>query len=152
MLLTFDGTEQASHTGSLGRALVHAPPWGLPSSGFPAKGSDPPEADPSLEGPLPTAPAAEQLLRARSPCLRSALRLAAENEQRCVRPTAASHYLNDEHPCIGGYRRLFEARASPLGGGPAPATRRPVSLAFHDAEPASARSSRLGPACSAVPP
>jgi len=43
-----------------------------------------------------------------------------------------------EHPCLVSYRHLFEAYASPLAVGLAPATRRPVDLAFHDAESASA--------------
>jgi hypothetical protein len=42
-----------------------------------------------------------------------------------------------EHPCLVSYRHLFEACASPLADGLAPATRRPVDLAFHDAESAS---------------
>jgi hypothetical protein len=41
-----------------------------------------------------------------------------------------------EHPCLVSYRHLFEACASPVASGLAPAARRPVSLAFHDAEPA----------------
>jgi len=43
-----------------------------------------------------------------------------------------------EHPRLISYRHLFEAYASPLADGLAPATRRPVDLAFHDAESASA--------------
>jgi len=43
-----------------------------------------------------------------------------------------------EHPRLVSYRHLFEAYASPLADGLAPATRRPVDLAFHDAESASA--------------
>jgi len=42
-----------------------------------------------------------------------------------------------EYPRLVSYRRLFEACASPLANGLAPATRRPVDLAFHDAGPAS---------------
>lgn len=42
-----------------------------------------------------------------------------------------------EHPRLVSYRHLFEAYASPLADGLAPATRRPVNLAFHDAEFAS---------------
>jgi hypothetical protein len=48
-----------------------------------------------------------------------------------------------EYPCFVSYRHLFEAHASPLVDGLAPATRRPVDLAFHDAESASARFIRL---------
>jgi len=48
-----------------------------------------------------------------------------------------------EHPRLVSYRHLFEAYASPLADGLAPATRRPVDLAFHDAPSASAGSSRL---------
>jgi len=47
-----------------------------------------------------------------------------------------------EHPCLVSYRHLFETYASPLAVGLAPATRRPVNLAFHDAESASAGSRR----------
>jgi hypothetical protein len=43
-----------------------------------------------------------------------------------------------EHPRLVSYRHLFEACASPLADGLAPATRRPVNLAFHDARSASA--------------
>jgi hypothetical protein len=42
-----------------------------------------------------------------------------------------------EHPRLVRYRHLFEAYASPVADGLAPATRRPVNLAFHDAELAS---------------
>jgi len=42
-----------------------------------------------------------------------------------------------EHPRLVSYRHLFEACASPLARGLAPGTRRPVNLAFHDAEFAS---------------
>jgi hypothetical protein len=45
---------------------------------------------------------------------------------------------NYEHPRLMSYRHLFEAYAPPLADGLAPATRRPVDLAFHDAESASA--------------
>jgi hypothetical protein len=38
-----------------------------------------------------------------------------------------------EYPRLVSYRHLFEACASPVAGGLAPATRRPVDLAFHDA-------------------
>jgi len=38
-----------------------------------------------------------------------------------------------EHPRLVSYRRLFEALASPVACGLAPATKRPVNLAFHDA-------------------
>jgi len=51
--------------------------------------------------------------------------------------------LDYEHPRLVSYRHLFEAYASPLAGGLAPTTRRPVDLAFHDAESASAGLSRL---------
>jgi len=43
-----------------------------------------------------------------------------------------------EHPCLVCYRHLFETYASPFADRLAPATRRPVDLAFHDAESASA--------------
>jgi len=43
-----------------------------------------------------------------------------------------------EYPRLVRYRHLFETYASPLAVGLAPATRRPVDLAFHDAESASA--------------
>jgi len=43
-----------------------------------------------------------------------------------------------EHPCLVSYRHLFETYASPLADRLAPMTRRPVDLAFHDAESASA--------------
>jgi len=43
-----------------------------------------------------------------------------------------------EYPCFVSYRHLFEAYASPLADGLASTTRRPVDLAFHDAESASA--------------
>jgi len=43
-----------------------------------------------------------------------------------------------EHPCLVSYRHLFETYASPLADRLAPVTRRPVDLAFHDAESASA--------------
>jgi len=43
-----------------------------------------------------------------------------------------------EYPCFVSYRHLFEAYASPLANGLASTTRRPVNLAFHDAESASA--------------
>jgi hypothetical protein len=43
-----------------------------------------------------------------------------------------------EHPRLVSYRHLFETYASPLADGLAPVTRRPVDLAFHDAESASA--------------
>jgi len=43
-----------------------------------------------------------------------------------------------EYPCFVSYRHLFEAYASPLADRLAPMTRRPVDLAFHDAESASA--------------
>jgi hypothetical protein len=42
-----------------------------------------------------------------------------------------------EYPRLVSYRHLFEACASPVADGLAPATRRPVDLAFHDAESAS---------------
>jgi hypothetical protein len=42
-----------------------------------------------------------------------------------------------EHPRLVSYRLLFETFASPLTLGLAPVARRPVNLAFHDAEPAS---------------
>jgi hypothetical protein len=42
-----------------------------------------------------------------------------------------------EHPCLASYRHLSETCVSPVAGGLVPATRRPVSLAFHDAELAS---------------
>jgi len=42
-----------------------------------------------------------------------------------------------EYPRLVSYRHLFEACASPLARGLAPVTRRPVNLAFHDAEFAS---------------
>jgi hypothetical protein len=42
-----------------------------------------------------------------------------------------------EYPRLVSYRHLFEACASPLACGLAPVTRRPVNLAFHDAEFAS---------------
>jgi len=42
------------------------------------------------------------------------------------------------------YRHLFEAYASPLADGLASTTRRPVNLAFHDAESASAGFFRVG--------
>jgi hypothetical protein len=38
-----------------------------------------------------------------------------------------------EYPRLVCYRHLSEAYASPLADGLAPATRRPVDLAFHDA-------------------
>jgi len=43
-----------------------------------------------------------------------------------------------EYPRLVCYRHLSEAYASPLADGLAPATRRPVDLAFHDARSASA--------------
>jgi len=46
-----------------------------------------------------------------------------------------------EYPRLVSYRHLFEACASPVANGLAPATRRPVDLAFHDAESASVGSS-----------
>jgi len=49
-----------------------------------------------------------------------------------------------EHPHLVSYRHLFEARASPLARGLAPTTRRPVDLAFHDAESASVDLARVG--------
>jgi len=49
-----------------------------------------------------------------------------------------------EHPRFVSYRHLFETYASPLADGLAPVTRRPVNLAFHDAEFASARSIEVG--------
>jgi hypothetical protein len=49
-----------------------------------------------------------------------------------------------EHPRLVSYRHLFEAYASPLADGLAPATRRPVDLAFHDAESASAGFVKVG--------
>jgi len=49
-----------------------------------------------------------------------------------------------EYPRLVSYRHLFEACASPLADGLAPATRRPVDLAFHDAESASAGFERVG--------
>jgi hypothetical protein len=49
-----------------------------------------------------------------------------------------------EHPCFVSYRHLFEAHASPLADGLAPATRRPVDLAFHDAESASVGFVKVG--------
>jgi hypothetical protein len=42
-----------------------------------------------------------------------------------------------EHPRLVSYRHLFETRASPMVSGLVPATKRPVNLAFHDAEFAS---------------
>jgi len=42
-----------------------------------------------------------------------------------------------EYPRLVSYRHLFEAYASPLTDGLAPAARRPVNLAFHDARFAS---------------
>jgi len=48
-----------------------------------------------------------------------------------------------EYPCFVSYRHLFEAYASPLADGLASTTRRPVDLAFHDAESASAGLSGL---------
>jgi len=42
-----------------------------------------------------------------------------------------------EYPRLVSYRHLFETYASPVADGLAPATRRPVNLAFHDAEFAS---------------
>jgi len=42
-----------------------------------------------------------------------------------------------EYPRLVSYRHLFEACASPVADGLAPVTRRPVDLAFHDAESAS---------------
>jgi len=49
-----------------------------------------------------------------------------------------------EYPCFVSYRHLFEAYASPLANGLASTTRRPVNLAFHDAESASAGFFRVG--------
>jgi len=49
-----------------------------------------------------------------------------------------------EYPCLVSYRHLFEAYASPLADGLAPATRRPVDLAFHDAESASVGFVKVG--------
>jgi hypothetical protein len=49
-----------------------------------------------------------------------------------------------EYPRFVSYRHLFEAYASPLAVGFAPETRRPVNLAFHDAESASAGFLRVG--------
>jgi len=43
-----------------------------------------------------------------------------------------------EYPRLVSYRHLFETYASPLADGLAPATRRPVNMAFHDAPFASA--------------
>jgi len=48
-----------------------------------------------------------------------------------------------EYPCFVSYRHLFEAYASPLADGLASMTRRPVDLAFHDAESASVGFFRL---------
>jgi hypothetical protein len=50
------------------------------------------------------------------------------------------HY---EYPRLVSYRHLFEACAPPVADRLAPATRRPVDLAFHDAESASVGSIRL---------
>jgi len=49
-----------------------------------------------------------------------------------------------EHPRLVSYRHLFEAYASPVAIGLAPVTRRPVDLAFHDAESASVDFIRVG--------
>jgi hypothetical protein len=55
-----------------------------------------------------------------------------------------------EYPCFVSYRHLFEAYASPLADGLAPMScfrnrpTRPVDLAFHDAESASAGFFRVG--------
>jgi hypothetical protein len=46
--------------------------------------------------------------------------------------------LDYEYPRLVSYRLLFEAFASPLTLGLAPATKGPVNLAFHDAPFASA--------------
>jgi hypothetical protein len=78
-----------------------------------------------------------ELVRPPATCL--AARCGAQT--RCVRPTSASHCFDYEYPYLVSYRHLFEARASPLAGEPALATRRPVDLAFHDARSASAGSS-----------
>jgi len=48
-----------------------------------------------------------------------------------------------EHPRLVSYRHLFETYASPVAIGLAPVTRRPVDLAFHDAESASVGFTRL---------
>jgi hypothetical protein len=45
-----------------------------------------------------------------------------------------------EYPCLVSYRHLFEAYAPPVTDGLAPEARRPVDLAFHDAQSASAGS------------
>jgi len=51
--------------------------------------------------------------------------------------------LDNEYPRLVHYRLLFEAYASPLTLGLAPAAERPVKLAFHDARFASADPPRL---------
>jgi hypothetical protein len=57
---------------------------------------------------------------------------------------------DNEYPCFVSYRHLFEAYASPLADGLAPVSyfrsrpTRPVDLAFHDAESASAGSFWVG--------
>jgi len=108
-----------------------------PPTGFPRRILTPPETELLFRTRHPPCQRKDGSPRASSPFLWSALRLAAVERTRCVRSISASPLPDYEHPCLVSYRHLFEARASPLAVGLAPATRRPVDLAFHDAESAS---------------
>lgn len=68
-----------------------------------------------------------------------------EGQSRCVRPTFASHFFDNEHPRLGSYRHLSGACAPSLAHELALTATKPVDLAFHDARSASGDIDRLAP-------
>jgi len=135
---TFDGTNRAPHTGSLEHMLVHVPLRSLLPAGFPHEGSTPPEAELLFRAHCTPR---QRPNAAHFELARPSYGLSCDSPRRTntMRTTDFCFPLPDyEHPRFVRYRHLFEAYASPLADRLAPATRRPVDLAFHDAQSASA--------------
>jgi len=112
-------------------------------AGFPHEGSTPPEAEPLFRAHHDRASGSV----AHFELVHPSYGLSCDSPRRTntMRTTDFCFPLPDyEHPRLMSYRHLFEAYASPLADGLAPATRRPVDLAFHDAESASVGFVKVG--------
>jgi len=118
--------------------LVHVPLRSLLPAGFPHEGSTPPEAELLFRAHCTPR---QRPNAAHFELARPSYGLSCDSPRRTntMRTTDFCFPLPDyEHPRFVRYRHLFEAYASPLADRLAPATRRPVDLAFHDAQSASA--------------
>jgi len=141
-LRTFDGAERDSLTDSLGHALVCAPLWNLLPAGFPRELSIPPEAKPLFRAHHRPRQRCGGLLRASSPSFGLPCGL-PRSTSTMIATDFCFPLLRLRAPALRLLPVSLRDLRLALGKRPAPATKRPMDLAFHDARSASARSMGL---------